>query len=69
MKGSRRMGVISGRDSQSCYVGVEGEKLVLLGDWRLKHWGGLGAKGLGLGGDGASGLWVLTTKTGMQQRL
>lgn len=42
---------------------------MLLEDWKLKHWGGMGAKGLGLGDDGASGLWVLTTKAGMQQGL
>lgn len=42
---------------------------LLLEDWKLKHQGGLGAKGLGLGDDGASGLGVLPTKAGMQQRL
>jgi hypothetical protein len=38
-------------------------------NWKLKHWGGLGAEGLGLRDDRVSSLWVLTTKAGMQQRL
>lgn len=42
---------------------------MLLEDWKLKHWGGMGAKGSWLGNDGASGLWDLTTKSGMQQEL
>lgn len=42
---------------------------MLLEDWRLKHWEGLGAKGLELRNNGASGLWVRTTKASMQQRL
>lgn len=49
--------------------GVEGERLVLLEleAKALRRAGG--GKGLGLEDDGASRLWVLTTKAGMQQRL
>lgn len=68
--GLGRMRVIYGRDFQNCLQVVEGEKLRLLGSWKLKYRGGLGPKRcvwfghLGLGDDGASGLWgaVLTTR-------
>lgn len=57
------MRVLYGRNFQNCLQIVEGKKLRLLDGWKLKYWGGLGPKrfvwfrGLGLGDDGASGLW------------
>lgn len=66
------MRVLYGRDFENCLQIVEGERLRLMDGWKLNYWGGLGPKRcvwfrrLGLGDDGASGLWgaVLTTRAG-----
>lgn len=47
VKGSGRMRVIYGRDSQSCRIGAEGERLVLL---EIKALGRAGSQRFGVGG-------------------